>query len=126
MPLGCHRRRIADRVIFDKLLQVLRFGCSYEGITDASCSAITLRERRDEWIRLGIFTDLRQIVLETYDRIVGLALSDIARVHHRSTGRWPMRRPKPRRSRKTGHETLIDGRWERHPPRPGPGRSQPA
>jgi transposase len=24
-PWGCHRRRIADRVVFDKLIQVLRF-----------------------------------------------------------------------------------------------------
>ncbi|MGW3745090.1 IS5/IS1182 family transposase, partial [Streptomyces sp. NPDC005146] len=29
-PLGCHRRRISDRIIFDKMLQLLRFGCSYE------------------------------------------------------------------------------------------------
>jgi hypothetical protein len=28
-PLGCHRPRIADRIIFEKLIQVLRFGCSY-------------------------------------------------------------------------------------------------
>ena len=28
-PLGCHRRRIADRIMFEKLIQVLRFGCSY-------------------------------------------------------------------------------------------------
>ncbi len=37
-PLGCHRRRIADRIVFDKLLQVLRFGCLYEGIADSTCS----------------------------------------------------------------------------------------
>ncbi len=38
-PLGCHRRRIADRVIFDKLIQVLVFGCGYRKIADATCSA---------------------------------------------------------------------------------------
>jgi hypothetical protein len=27
-PLGCHKPRIADRIIFEKLIQVLRFGCS--------------------------------------------------------------------------------------------------
>ncbi|MGW6097159.1 IS5/IS1182 family transposase, partial [Streptomyces sp. NPDC055157] len=27
-PLGCHRRRISDRIILDKMLQLLRFGCS--------------------------------------------------------------------------------------------------
>jgi hypothetical protein len=33
-PLGCHRRRICDRVIFEKLIQVPRFGCAYESIAD--------------------------------------------------------------------------------------------
>jgi hypothetical protein len=32
-PLGCHRRRIGDRIVFDKLLQLLRFGCSYQAIS---------------------------------------------------------------------------------------------
>lgn len=45
-PLGCHRRRIGDRTVFDKLLQVLRFGCSYEAVADATCSASTIRARR--------------------------------------------------------------------------------
>ncbi len=77
-PLGCHRRRIPDRIVFDKLLQVLRFGCSYQGIADSTCSATTLRTRRDEWIRLGLFAQLKQIALDAYDRIVGLLLDDIA------------------------------------------------
>jgi transposase len=77
-PLGCHRPRISDRIVFDKLIQVLRFGCSYQGIADSTCSATTLRDRRDEWIQLGVFSGLKQIVLEAYDRIVGLILSDIA------------------------------------------------
>lgn len=28
-PLGCHRSRIADWVVFEKLVQVLVFGCAY-------------------------------------------------------------------------------------------------
>jgi transposase len=47
-PLGCHRPRIPDRVVFEKLVQVLVFGCAYERIADESCSATTLRRRRDE------------------------------------------------------------------------------
>jgi transposase len=77
-PWGCHRRRIADRVVFDKLIQVLRFGCSYEGIADSTCSATTLRARRDEWINLGVFAALARIARDSYDRIVGLMLDDIA------------------------------------------------
>src|SRR5258707_1378809 len=77
-PLGCHRRRISDRIVFDKPLQLLRFGCSYQTIADTTCSASTIRNRRDEWIRLGVFARLKQIVLESYDRIVGLVLNQIA------------------------------------------------
>jgi transposase len=77
-PWGCHRRRIADRIVFDKLVQVLRFGCSYQGIADSTCSATTIRARRDEWIRLGVFAQLKQIALDAYDRIVGLLLEEIA------------------------------------------------
>jgi hypothetical protein len=29
-PLGCHRPRIPDHVVFEKLVQVLVFGCAYE------------------------------------------------------------------------------------------------
>ena len=77
-PWGCHRRRIPDRIVFDKQIQVLRFGCSYEAIADTTCSATTLRDRRDEWIALGVFAQLARIARESYDRIVGLLLDDIA------------------------------------------------
>jgi hypothetical protein len=55
-PLGCHRPRIPDRVVCDNLVQVLFLGALYEKISDTTCSAITLRHRRDEWINVGIFT----------------------------------------------------------------------
>lgn len=77
-PLRCHRPRINDRIVFDKLLQLLRFGCSYEAIADTTCSASTIRSRRDEWIGLGVFSRFKQIALDSYDRIVGLILDQIA------------------------------------------------
>jgi transposase len=77
-PLGCHRPRIPDRVIFEKLVEVLVFGCAYEKIADRSCSATTLRRRRDEWIELGILETLREMALEAYDRMVGLEPSEVA------------------------------------------------
>jgi transposase len=76
-PLGCHRPRVSDRLIFEKLIQVLRFGCSYAGIADCSCGATTIRERRDEWIKLGVFAELNRIARASYDRIVGLVLEDL-------------------------------------------------
>jgi transposase len=77
-PLGCHRPRIPDRVVFEKLLQVLVFGCAYWRIADESCSDTTLRRRRDEWIDLGVMDALREAVLDAYDRIIGLELADVA------------------------------------------------
>ena len=77
-PLGCHRPRIDDRIVFDKLLQVLVFGCSYARIADSTCSATTLRTRRDAWIDADVFTTLEQLALEAYDRMIGLDLADVA------------------------------------------------
>ncbi len=77
-PLGCHRPRIPDRTVFEKLVQVLVFGCAYRRIADESCSATTLRDRRDEWIAHGVIDTLRGIVLEAYDRYIGLELSEVA------------------------------------------------
>jgi transposase len=77
-PLGCHRPRIPDRVVFDKLIQVLVFGCGYRRIADASCSATTLRRRRDEWIALGLAEQLRLLVLGAYDQLFGLELEQLA------------------------------------------------
>lgn len=77
-PLGYHRPRIPDRGVFEKLVQVLVFGCAYERIADATCSATTLRDRRDEWIESGVMEKLRGMALDAYDRIIGLELSQVA------------------------------------------------
>jgi transposase len=77
-PLGCHRPRIPDRLDFDKLVEVLVFGCAYWRVANEGCSATTLRRRRDEWIEEGVMDHLREIVLEAYDRFIGLLLGDLA------------------------------------------------
>jgi transposase len=77
-PLGCHRRRIPDRLIFDKLIQILVFGCGYRRIADHTCSATTLRRRRDEWTALGVAEQLRLLVLAAYDRLLGLDLNHLS------------------------------------------------
>jgi hypothetical protein len=77
-PLGCHRPRIGDAVVFDKLVEALVFGAGYERIADAACSATTLRRRRNEWIRLGVFDRLRLAALDAYEEMIGLDLADVA------------------------------------------------
>jgi hypothetical protein len=64
--------------VFDKLIQVLVFGCGYRKIADATYSATTIRNRRDQWIAVGIFAALEVLVLQAYDRMVGLELDDLA------------------------------------------------
>jgi hypothetical protein len=48
------------------------FGCGYRRIADHTCSATTLRRRRDEWISAGVAEQLRLAVLAADDRIPGL------------------------------------------------------
>jgi hypothetical protein len=64
-------------VVFDKLIQILVFGCEYRRIADAACSATTLR-RRDEWIALGLVDQLHRLALAAYHRLLGLDLDHLA------------------------------------------------
>jgi hypothetical protein len=50
----------------------------YEAIADTTCSASTIRNRRDEWIKARLFAQPKQIALDAYDRIVDLLLNQIA------------------------------------------------
>jgi transposase len=80
-PLGCHRQRVPDRLCFWGILVRLVTGCSWvtvEAILERAVSDTTLRSRRDEWIRAGVFSELRDHALEAYDRIIGLDLSEVA------------------------------------------------
>jgi hypothetical protein len=65
-------------VVFEKLVQVLVFGCAYWRIADESCSATTLRRRRDEWIEIGVMEALEKLAREAYDQAIGLDLFDVA------------------------------------------------
>jgi Transposase DDE domain len=53
------------------------FGCGYRRIADQTCSATTLRRRRDEWITLGVADQLHRLALAAYDRMHGLDLEQL-------------------------------------------------
>ncbi|MFJ3198535.1 IS5 family transposase [Streptomyces griseoviridis] len=76
-PLGCHNPRIADAVVFDRLVLALVSGMGYERVADRACSATTIRRRCDEWIAAGVIGHLLLAVLRAYDRVVGLELEDL-------------------------------------------------
>ena len=78
-PLGCHRRRIANRVCFEGILRRLVTGCSWDVAGRISgAGETTLRRRRTEWIAAGVFEELRVEATAAYDRIIGLDLSEVA------------------------------------------------
>ena len=76
-PLGCHRRRIADREVFEAILFRLVTGCSWDVAGRLGRgSETTLRTRYHEWNAHGVFDTAAQEAIEGYDRIVGVDLGD--------------------------------------------------
>ena len=77
-PLGCHRRRIADRVVFEHVIAALVHGSGYERIASPGCSDGTIRRRLKEWAAAGLSEQVHTLALQAYDRMIGLALDDLA------------------------------------------------
>lgn len=77
-PLGCHRERIADRVVFEHVLAALVHGSGYERIASRGCSDGTIRRRLKEWATAGLSEQVHALALEAYDRMIGLELDDLA------------------------------------------------
>ncbi|WUK10001.1 IS5 family transposase [Kitasatospora sp. NBC_00374] len=77
-PLGCHRRRVPDRTVFEYVVLALVHGSGYERIAGAGCSDRTIRRRVKQWAELGISEKVHALALEAYDRVIGLGLSEIS------------------------------------------------
>ena len=79
-PLGCHRRRVSNRLVFHGLLLRLVTGASWETIEimlNRQVSDTTLRARRDEWIEAGIFSQLIAHAMNAYQHVIGYDLNDV-------------------------------------------------
>lgn len=77
-PLGCHRHRIPDRVVFDHVTAALVHGTGYARIASPGCSDRTIRRRLHAWAAAGLMPNLHALVLAQYDRMIGLELADVA------------------------------------------------
>jgi hypothetical protein len=77
-PLGCHRRRIPDRVAFEHVVAALVHGSGYERIATSGCSDRTIRRRVHEWAEAGLAQEVHALVLARNDRMIGIELEDVA------------------------------------------------
>ncbi len=76
-PLGCHRPRVPDRVVFEHVVAALVHGSGYERIATPGCSDRTIRRRVHAWAEAGVVEDLHALALQQYDRMIGIALDDV-------------------------------------------------
>lgn len=80
-PLGCHRRRVPDQVVFAALLQRLVTGAAWttiERFLPWKVSDTTLRARRDEWIAAGVFDEVARQARAGYQRLIGFRLDHVS------------------------------------------------
>jgi hypothetical protein len=77
-PLGCHRRRVPDRVVFDHVLAALVHGSGYERIASRGCSDRTIRRRVQAWAAAGLMEQVHTLALAAYERMIGLDVDEVA------------------------------------------------
>jgi transposase len=77
-PLGCHRRRVPDRVVFEHVIAALVHGSGYERIATPGCSDRTIRRRVQRWAAAGVMEQVHTLALAAYERMIGLDLDDLA------------------------------------------------
>lgn len=80
-PYGGHRPRADDRKCFDVIVARLATGSSWVDaawLAGGHVSDTTVRSRRDEWIKAGIFDAVESEALAAFDRVVGLDLAEVS------------------------------------------------
>ncbi len=79
-PLGCHRSRVPDRVVFEHVVAALVHGSGDERIASpgGSCSDRTIRRRVREGAEAGLAQALHALAVEQDDRMIGLDREDLA------------------------------------------------
>lgn len=78
-PLGCHRQRVPDRICLWVMVVRTVTGCSWvdaERLAGNVVSDTTVRGRREEWIKAGVFEDLAATVIDLYNSAIGLVTEE--------------------------------------------------
>lgn len=111
-PLGCHRPRKSDLLCMWGILIRLVTGCSWEdteAILQYQVSDTTLRARRNEWVKSGVFDRLFEGALADYDKAGLLDLEHAAADGslHKAPCGGPGSGPNPCDRAKLGWKWLI-------------------
>jgi transposase len=78
-PLGCHRPRVSNERCFMGIVIRLVTGCSWDVAGRlVGVGETTLRRRRSEWLRVGLFTKLAALALSAYDTAIGLRPEEVS------------------------------------------------
>jgi len=77
-PLGCHRRRVPERLVCEPVIAALVPGSGYERSASRGCSDGTSRRRLREWAGLGLAEAVHALALRAYDRMIGRELEELA------------------------------------------------
>jgi hypothetical protein len=64
-PLGCHRRRVPDQVVFEHVVAALVHGSGYERIASPGCSDRAIGRRLKDWAERGIARQVHALALRT-------------------------------------------------------------
>ncbi|SCF96833.1 Putative transposase of IS4/5 family [Streptomyces sp. Ncost-T10-10d] len=76
-PLGCHRRAVPDRDVFEAVVRKLVFGVGYERVAEPGCSDWVIRDRVKAWTALGLAQEVHRLALAAYEKMIGLRLDDL-------------------------------------------------
>ena len=77
-PLGRHRRRVPDRVVFEHVVTALVHGSGDGRIASPGRSDRTVRRRLREWAASGLAATLHAPALEQVDHMFGLDVAGLA------------------------------------------------
>jgi putative transposase len=125
---GGGRPRTPDRVCLEAILFVLRTGCQWKAL-DATrfCPGSTAHDRFQEWVAAGVFQELWEHGLMSWNELHGLDWSWLSMDGCMTKAPLGGEKDgeKPHRPGQARGQTEPAGRGQRHPRRLGRGRRQP-
>lgn len=109
------RPRLLMRKVVGGILYVLSTGCQWKAMPEQFGSGSAIHAYFQEWVKLGVFRKLWELVLGEYDDLKGIAWKwqSLDGAMTKSPLGGEKNREKPDRSRQVGRQAFDAGRWPR-------------